>query len=271
MSDILVLCYHAVSDRWDAELAVRPQALEAQLRSLLARGYRPVTFHEAATAQPEGRVVAITFDDGYRSVLEDGFPVLSRLEVPATVFVCTDFVDRGGTMSWPGISRWADGPDAPELASLSWQELGTLRDAGWEVGSHTRTHPYLAALPDHALNEELRGSRVRCEEMLGIACRSLAYPYGDFDARVVEAAAAAGYATACALPARPTPAAPLAWPRAGVYRRDGHVSFRLKTSTGMRRLRASRGGTALDRVYRAWPRRRPAQAPAAAEPGRRAS
>ncbi|HSC90998.1 MAG TPA: polysaccharide deacetylase family protein [Gaiellaceae bacterium] len=257
MSDVLVLCYHAVSERWPAELAVTPAALDEQLRSLLARGYRFATFHEAVSAPPTGRVVAVTFDDGYRSVLDAAFPVLSGLGVPATVFVCTDFVDRGGAMSWRGISDWAGGPYASELAALSWAELRTLGAAGWEVGSHTRTHPFLTALADGPLEDELVGSRARCEEALGVPCRSLAYPYGDFDARVVERAAAAGYTAACALPTRASAAAPLAWPRAGVYRRDGRVSFRLKTSPTLRRLRALPGGPALDRVYRAWPRRRP--------------
>ena len=265
VTDVLVLCYHAVSERWPAELAVTPGALEAQLRALLERGYRTVTFSEAVAAPAPSRALAITFDDGYRSVLEAAFPVLERLGAVATVFVCTDFVDSGGQMTWDGISQWTDGPHGAELMPLSWDDLATLRAAGWEVGSHTRSHPFLTAIDDEALDAELRLSRARCGEALGDECRSLAYPYGDYDERVVAAAASAGYSAACVLPPRPTAPLPLSWPRVGIYRGDGAVAFRFKTSRSLRRFRATRAGAGLDGVYRAWARRRRAvEAPPAA-------
>jgi peptidoglycan/xylan/chitin deacetylase (PgdA/CDA1 family) len=123
---------------------------------------------------------------------------------------------------------------------MSWEQLSRLANAGWEIGSHTRTHPRLTQLDDDAIAEELTGSRHDCEQWLDRPCESLAYPYGDQDSRVVEATREAGYVAACALPAglyRPTP---LCWPRIGVYRADHGVRFHLKLSPTVRRLRASR-------------------------------
>jgi hypothetical protein len=87
------------------------------------------------------------------------------------------------------------------------------------------------------LARELRASRAACERELGQECTSLAYPYGDVDHRVVEAAAAAGYAAGAALPARPTGQSALAWPRVGVYNIDSLRRFRLKVSPAVRSLR----------------------------------
>ena len=73
--------------------------------------------------------------------------------------------------------------------------------------------------------------------LLGRPCTSVAYPYGDVDARVIRAAAAAGYEAGAALPERQHPASALAWPRIGVYPVDVPWRFRLKSAPLVRRLR----------------------------------
>jgi peptidoglycan/xylan/chitin deacetylase (PgdA/CDA1 family) len=239
MGDVIVLCYHAVSDSWPAALSVTRRELEQQMQRLVRRGYVGATFHQAVTDPPASRVVAVTFDDGYRSVGELAFPILAEAGFPATVFVTTDFVAADAPLSWPGIDQWLGGSHEHELMPLTWEELRRLHDAGWEVGSHTRSHPRLTALDDQALARELRGSRDCCEQLLGTACRSLAYPYGDVDARVVDAARAAGYEVAGTLPNRLGARLPLAYPRIGVYRPDGELRFRAKISPAVRRARAS--------------------------------
>jgi peptidoglycan/xylan/chitin deacetylase (PgdA/CDA1 family) len=251
VTDILALCYHAISPSWTADLSATPEQLEGQLRRLIDRGYRGATFHQAVTAPPAPRTVAVTFDDGFRSVYEHARGVLDRLAIPGTVFVVTDFVGTRTPMSWPGIQQWSDGPDAAELMPCSWDELGELAAAGWEIGSHTATHPLLTHCDDAALERELRGSRERCEARLGRACRSLAYPYGAEDQRVAEAAAAAGYLTACTLPVQLRRPTPLRWPRVGVWHQDGDVRFRLKVSRGFRELRALPAWTRVDTVRHA--------------------
>ena len=237
MSDVLVLCYHGVSDRWPSSLAVTPEQLEQQLRFLVRRGYRGTTFEQAVTSPPAARTLAVTFDDGYRSVLTHALPVLESLGVPGTVFVVSDFVGQERPMSWPGISEWIGTPHEDELVSLTWDELGLLRDAGWEVGSHTRSHPRLSRLDDAPLRVELHESRITCEERLG-SCTTLALPYGDGDARVVASAVAAGYAAVAGLPAPGLPSA--GWPRVGVYPPDSLPRFRVKVSRPVRRVRAGR-------------------------------
>lgn len=241
MSDSIVLCYHAVSERWPAPLAVTPEQLESQLRSLLKRGYRGSTFHEAVTGQAHPRSLAVTFDDAYRSVLELAHPVLERFGLVATVFVPTAFPGRPDPMSWAGIDGWMGGPYEHELVCMSWDEVSGLAAAGWEIGSHTSSHPRLSELDDEHLKQELTGSKATIEDALGLPCRSLAYPYGDHDRRVIAQTEQAGYEAAGTLPAQLHPAEPLRWPRIGVYRRDRRLRFALKSSRAIRRIRSASG------------------------------
>jgi peptidoglycan/xylan/chitin deacetylase (PgdA/CDA1 family) len=237
--DVLVLCYHAVSERWRSPLTISPGALERQLGRVLDRGYEPVTFTRAVLDPPAARTVAVTFDDAFRSVRDVALPVLRRLGVPATVFAPTALVGRPEPMAWAGLEAWGRGPHADELRGLAWDELAELAAAGWEIGSHTRTHPRLPDLDDAALADELHGSRTDCAAALGRPCQALAYPYGAVDARVVRAAAAAGYRAAASPLGRPLGHPRLAFPRIGLYERDEHARLHTKLSPRVRRLQRS--------------------------------
>jgi peptidoglycan/xylan/chitin deacetylase (PgdA/CDA1 family) len=245
MPQPLVLAYHALSADWPSTLAVPPDQLREQLERLVARGYRGATFTEVVRGEAPGRSVAVTFDDGCRSVLERGLPILSDLGLPGTVFVPTDFVGSDRPMSWPGIERWTGTPHESELLCLGWDQLRELREAGWEIASHTRSHPHLTAIGDESLAAELSASRAELSEGLGARCTSIAYPYGDHDDRVCRAARTAGYEGGGTM--RPGPPDPFRYPRIGVFPADIPWRFRTKTSPSLRRLRASRLGMRLER------------------------
>ncbi len=253
MFDILVLCYHAVSGTWPDELAVRPSDLEQQISYLLKADYVPATFTEAVTAPPAKRTLAVTFDDGFLSVFERAFPILAALGVPATLFVPTEKVGTGGPMSWPGIDQWLATQHRDELVGASWDQIGELDEAGWEIGSHTQTHPHLTKVDDETLAEELSQSRHDVERRLGHGCHSIAYPYGDVNRRVAAAAGRAGYETAATLPQEhfPIRPRPLLWPRLMVMRSESPTAFARHVSLPMRRLR---GSPAWGLVTRALPR-----------------
>jgi peptidoglycan/xylan/chitin deacetylase (PgdA/CDA1 family) len=142
-------------------------------------------------------------------------------------------------MAWDGIRQWLGGPHERELLPLSWEQLGALAEGGWELGSHTVRHPHLTQLVDGELARELAESRRMCEERLARPCATIAYPYGDVDARVAEAAAAAGYSAGAALPAAPHAPRRLEWPRVGVWHVDDDRRFRIKASRAVRTLRTS--------------------------------
>jgi peptidoglycan/xylan/chitin deacetylase (PgdA/CDA1 family) len=239
VSDVLVLCYHAVSPSWEASLSVTPDDLERQVAFLLSHGWRATTFSEAALNPSAPRTLAITFDDAFASVHAYAVPILARFGVPATVFAPTAHL-RTGTLAWPGIEHWRDTPRAGELKAMSWDDLGGLAELGWEIGSHTRTHPHLTQLDAESLALELEGSREDFVERLGRPSETIAYPYGDVDARVAQSAARVGYLAGAALSRRLERLGPHRHPRVGVYHEDSWWRFRLKAARPMRELRASR-------------------------------
>ena len=235
---ILVLGYHAVSETWPAtrrcavpasaparvgsraglprEHVSRPRDIEARRTHPRHHLRRPVRI------RPRARLSDPRFSpppgDGFRG------DRLCRAGTCARV---------AGDRSLAGRTQRAGAP------GLGWGELAQLADSGWEIGPHTRTHPLLTRLSDEELARELRESRVACALAIGRPCRSLAYPYGDFDARVTAAAEEAGYAAA-AIERLGRPRA-LAWPRVGVYRKNSMRQFRSKVSPTLGRIRTALG------------------------------
>lgn len=245
----LVLCYHALSPGWHADLSVTPERFRRQMEILLAHGYRAATFSETVAAPPRAGLVAVTFDDAFRSTVTRAAPVLDELGMVATLFVPTDYVTSGARLAWEGTDHWLQGDYADELAPASWEEIVALGHAGWEVGSHTCSHPHLTQLGDAALSDELTRSRLACEERLDAPCAAIAYPYGDVDKRVVSASRRAGYRAAAALPERRiTRPDALCWPRVGVYHVDDERRFRLKISPAIAAMRRSAAWTAVSAV-----------------------
>ena len=191
-----------------------------------------------------------TFDDAFESVLQAA-PILARYGWPATVFVVSDLADTGRPAEWPGL----ESTKLPllERRAMSWEQLRTLAAAGWEVGSHTMSHPLLTTLTDSQIASELRGSLHRVAAMAG-ECRSLAYPYGRADDRVARLAAEAGYEAACTLTgAHPVDTTYLR-PRLPIDERDVGLRLSLKISRialAARRSPAAKAGAKLRR-RRSW-------------------
>ncbi|MBU2548901.1 MAG: polysaccharide deacetylase family protein, partial [Proteobacteria bacterium] len=106
--------------------------------------------------------------------------------------------------------------------------------AGWEIGSHTRSHANLIRLGDAELVEELAGSKMAIEANLGGEVTALAYPYGLADDRVRTAARTAGYRLGLGTCPGKLDLGddPLDLPRIIVKRRDTLLDLRLKLGKG---------------------------------------
>jgi peptidoglycan/xylan/chitin deacetylase (PgdA/CDA1 family) len=220
----LTLCYHAVDGTAAHRLAIAPPALERQVASVLRRGYRGGT---AADVLGGSRVLHVTFDDAYGSVRR-ALPILERLGVPVTVFACTSFAGDGRPLAIPELAS-AVAAEPEVFRTMRWDDLRELVERGVEVGSHTCTHPHLPDLDDADLRRELVESREQLEDELGRPCRYVAYPFGEADARVAAAAAAAGYDAAFALgPLRA--GSRFMVPRTDLYPADGLVRTAVKTT-----------------------------------------
>jgi peptidoglycan/xylan/chitin deacetylase (PgdA/CDA1 family) len=228
VSKLLVLCYHAISPQWSADVSVTPEAFERQVSSLVRRGWASATFTDVVRQAPARKTVVITFDDAFASVKTYAEPVLNRLGVRGTVFAPTDYVSRQAHLAWAGLDHWENSPDGAELTPMSWDDLGELAERGWEIGSHSQTHPRLTSLNDDELAKELYGSREEGAARIGRPITSIAYPYGDVNDRVVALTQQAGYEGGAALMWPSGPLNRFRYPRIGVYRKDSWPRFRLK-------------------------------------------
>lgn len=193
-----VLMYHRVGDAhndWERKYCVSPQRFEAQMKTLRAKGCRAVSLDgflawlDGGPPLPEGSFL-LTFDDGFLGVHEHAAPILRQLNWPATVFLVSALI--GKRDSWCE----AHNPSGATYPLMNASHIRELQDHGFRFESHTRSHADLPTLDDDALRRELAGSRSELEDLLGKSVDYLAYPFGRYDERVLNAARDAGYAAA---------------------------------------------------------------------------
>ena len=185
-----ILTYHKVDEAFEWGLTrVTPRSFRTQITYLLEAGYRLVTLSQLMKAGPEEQVVAITFDDAYRSVYRNAFPILNELGGhPAPIFVITDYVGRKNT--------WDVNVGGRKFDHATWDELAEMQDAGFEIGSHTLTHPNLTRLSEDACYPELAASKEILNRRLGAEVRYVSYPFGKFNSRIIALSKQIGYAGA---------------------------------------------------------------------------
>jgi peptidoglycan/xylan/chitin deacetylase (PgdA/CDA1 family) len=137
------------------------------------------------------RSALITFDDGYRSILEYGLPELRRFGYPAVMFVPTAFI--GGHNDF-------DADNEPKEAICGWQELCELERCGVSVQSHGVSHRSFSGLSAAEQEQEILRSRAVLENGLGKPVEVFSYPYGDSGTEpeaVRSMLERAGYRAAC--------------------------------------------------------------------------
>jgi peptidoglycan/xylan/chitin deacetylase (PgdA/CDA1 family) len=214
---VRVLCYHALhhddgSQSVD-QYSVSLREFRRQIR-FLARWFRFVSLNEVVElVRGDGlvpqRAILVTFDDCYAGIA-DALPTLQKYGVPAAAFAVSSLL--GETNAW-------DPPSFPRRPLLDGAGLHHLADGGVAIGSHTRTHPMLNQLTPADLAGELAGSAADLAELGLPTPEALAYPYGEQDATVRTATAAAGYRAAFTVePGQAVPGGdPYAIPRIEIY------------------------------------------------------
>jgi peptidoglycan/xylan/chitin deacetylase (PgdA/CDA1 family) len=233
------LCYHSIAPEGPRYLTITADLFERQLAMLRRRGYRSGdlgALGELAEGRSPGPTAFLTFDDGFRDNFETALPLLREYGFAAFVFVLPPLLDAGGAFEWPEM-----GEDLPRYArtmrSVTWSMVERMKEGGFEVGSHTLSHPHLPRLSGDELREELWHSRAAIVERLG-SCDTIAYPFGEWSPEVAAAAADCGYRFAFTLPtvSGQRRATPLTIPRVNVDYRDDGRRFATKLSPWGRRL-----------------------------------
>ena len=176
-----ILTYHSI-DSSGSPISLAEEAFRAHVRFLGSGRVSVVPLGSLPTLPDDTDAVALTFDDGFLNFTSSALPLLSHLGLPATVFVVSDAV--GTTNAWGG--RPAAG--IPTLPLMSWSDLRSARDAGFDMGAHTRTHPHLTTLSPAQIQDEMAGGAARIAAELGQRPNCFAYPYGAVNERVASLA-----------------------------------------------------------------------------------
>ncbi|MER3409206.1 MAG: polysaccharide deacetylase [Thermoleophilia bacterium] len=177
-----ILMYHVIAEPPSGApypgLFVSPRLFRAQVRELARRGYRAVTLERVYAHWRRDRPlprhpIVISFDDGYRSVYTQAFPILRSLRWPAVLNLET----RHERLAWGLRPRW----------------IRVLLAAGWELDAHSISHPDLTRVSDGRLAREVAGSRALLRRQFHVPVDFFAYPAGRYNRRVIAAVRAAGF------------------------------------------------------------------------------
>jgi Polysaccharide deacetylase len=157
-------------------LYVSDSDFSAEMQWLHQQGYQAVTLDEVMSAWFHGgrlpaKPIVITFDNGY---------------IPQATFAPSVMSQYG----WPGVLN-----EITENHLATWR-LAHLVSIGWEIDSHSLTHPDLTTAPPAQLRSEVVDSRRFLQSSLHIPVNSFCYPSNRYNAAVVAAVKAAGYTNA---------------------------------------------------------------------------
>jgi peptidoglycan/xylan/chitin deacetylase (PgdA/CDA1 family) len=144
----------------------------------------------------DGRYFHLSFDDGFRNNFTNALPILRKHAVPAMFFVPSGLIgaDWDRTRDYClNVTHYR-----AVIEMMGWNDLEAILDAGYEVGSHTRTHARFSAISSDRehLEDEIRGSKHDLESRLRYRCRFISWPYGrvtDADNSSVDFTREAGY------------------------------------------------------------------------------
>ncbi len=186
--DATVLVYHRFGPVVADSMTVTTPVFEAQLKFLRDHGYAPVPLREvvefvAGRGTLPARAVAITADDGHRTVFTEMKPLAERYRVPITLFIYPSAISNASY-------------------AMTWEELAELKKTGlFTIESHTYWHPNFriekARLSADAyrrfVETQFTKSREVLERRLDIKVDLLSWPFGIVDDSLIEMARGTGY------------------------------------------------------------------------------
>lgn len=240
--EIGILMYHRIADRYPDVTTptwnVTPERFRRQLGGLVARGFRAwpllkVLDHARHDLPVPPRAFVVTFDDGYENVYLNAWPVLRELNIPATIFLATSFLNSQTPFPFDDWSEAGSG----RVPHHSWRPLTVAQcremavDGLLELGAHTHTHADFRNRPD-VFEADLSRCVRFMHEQFGAASPAFAFPYGTTDlgfAGPALAAAAKRTGVRCGLTSDRVlvdPASdPFEWGRFEVSQRDSAATL----------------------------------------------
>jgi peptidoglycan/xylan/chitin deacetylase (PgdA/CDA1 family) len=182
-----ILVYHRTSPLVRGfpapEMNVTPERFEQQLVGLQRRGFQFISLRQALAGAADGdwpgKPLVVTFDDGFGNVFLHAWPILRRLQIPATIFLNTAFLDQESAFPFdPWAVQNQNRLPEESYRPLRVEECRKMLAHGLiEFGAHTHTHRNFSGKP-----EEFRADMRVCLECLDalfeIRRPTFAFPFG---------------------------------------------------------------------------------------------
>ena len=225
-----VLMYHRIgdADRDDASLFVSETNFKAQMRWLRDNGFETLSLDRAVELWTYNRTprrsILITFDDAFAETLVVAARVLTEANMKATVFAPSGLLGQEVELRSPvGHSH-----STSRGRIASGNDLKAWRDQGFDVGSHSSTHPDLTSETPARILIEAQDSKRSLEEILQSPVVDFCYPYTHHNAICRRLVERCGYRSAFA--GEPPMHDLYAIPRMMIYPDDSISRFSRKAS-----------------------------------------
>lgn len=209
-------------------LTVHPDDFARQMRWMRFLGYRGLSMRDImpyVRGERRGKVFGLTFDDGFRNVVQNALPVLDKLGFTATNYLVANQFD--------GSNFWDAKIGIPSSPLMTVDEMRQWAASGHEVGSHTLDHVHLPRITPEEARRQMVESKDVLEQALGAPVTAFCYPYGEYRSEHLLMAREAGYDNAT-LTKRGLASAsddPFGLPRVTVSRSTGIFRFLQKCLT----------------------------------------
>ena len=192
---IPILMYHSIAKMPKGTimrgLHVPPKRFALQMKLLKILGYKGLSINELRPylkGEKTGKVVGLTFDDGYKNNVTSALPILKKNNFSATCYLVSQNIG--------GINHWDIDKGIPKNPMMNKKEIQSWIDAGMEIGSHTQNHVFLTKINQIDVVNEINNSKADLEKEFGVSVNHFCYPYGDYNNDIVSATKRAGYQTA---------------------------------------------------------------------------
>ena len=192
---IPILMYHSIAAMPKGtvmrSLHVPPKLFRLQMWLLKILGYKGLSMSDLQPyliGEKQGKVVGITFDDGFKNNLTHALSILQKFNFSATCYIISQNIG--------GINHWDLDKGIPENPLMDENEVKQWINGGMEIGSHTQNHVRLAESDIEIATKEIMQSRLDLENQFDCSIEHFCYPYGSYNNEIVAISKRAGYSTA---------------------------------------------------------------------------
>ena len=178
LNTIISVSLHDVAGEKHDNITTPVEVFKKFCEDVSIAGYKLCSMKDymSLSMSERNRYIVCTFDDGYIGLLYNALPIMNKYGYTATVFVCSEYMGK--------INNW-NCKDKAQRMHLSCDDLRTLQNNGWEIGSHGVTHRSLLRLNETEIEKELSESKNILESIFG-TIKSYAYPYGDYNNYIMK-------------------------------------------------------------------------------------